>query len=161
MALVDKGGYLVDDAVWKKMRKNLLAGIDLELRVGAFEDSKYGPENDNLQVAQVMQFNEEGTDKNPVRPFIRVGFMGPVRRGAYDEYFKESIAKIAEGKSTFLNEYKLIGKMAKTDMQEVIQDWSTPPNSPITIDLKGFNNPLIDTGTMHDSVDFKIEKRGT
>lgn len=149
-----------DTSVWEKMKKNLRQGNNLEVRVGWFPEAQYGPENDNLQVAQVAQWNEEGTETNPVRPFIRVGFMKPIQKGMYDRLFFESIQRIAEGKTTFAKEYQKIGKMAVVDLKEVIEDWSSPPNSPVTIERKGFNNPLIDTGTMYDTVDYKIDKRG-
>lgn len=149
-----------DYSVWNKIKKDLRKGKDLELNIGWFPDQKYGPENDNLFVAQVAQWQEEGVPQNniPPRPFMRVGFGGALRKGMYDKYFKESIERILEGKSSFLKEYTKLGPMFVNDMQEIIEDWSTPPNSPFTVEQKGFNNPLIDSSTMLESVDFRIEK---
>lgn len=149
-----------DTKVWEKVKKDLLkqARQDLELRIGFFEESKYGDENDNLQVAQVAQWNEEGSENNPTRPFMRVGFMGPIQKGIYRDNFKLSINAILEGRSTFAAEYKKLGPMAVEDLKSVIDEWSTPPNSPSTVEEKGFNDPLIWTGTMRNSVDYKIEK---
>lgn len=145
----------VDKSVWNKMKQRL-SKDSMELRVGWFEGDRYGPENDNLPVAQIAKWNEEGTETNPTRPFIRVGFMQPVQKGIYNSYFIESMQKIAEGKSSFSQEYRKLAPMVRKDFQEVIEEWSTPPNSPVTIERKGFNNPLIDTGTMHDSVSWMI-----
>lgn len=148
-----------DTRVWDKLKKNLLKANSFEVQVGAFEDAKYGPENDNLNVAQVMQWNEEGTSTNPVRPFMRVGFMAPIIKGSYDKYFIQSMERIALGESSFLKEYQRIGKIAEKDLKEVIADWDTPPNSPRTIAEKGFNDPLVDTGTMLNSITYRVEKK--
>ena len=151
-----------DRSAWEKIKKNLTDNSNLEVNVGVFEQSIYGPENDNLPVAQVFQWVEEGVAAQaiPPRPALRVGFMLPIQRGLYDSYFIDSIQRIAEGKSTFLKEYQKIGKMASADLKEVIEDWNSPPNAPLTVELKGFNNPLIETGKLHDSITYKVEKKG-
>ena len=151
----------VDKSGWNKLKKELLKGSKEELRIGWFEGSNYGPENDNLPVAQVAQWNEEGSATNPTRPFIRVGFMAPVKKGVYDKLFAESMQRIAEGKSSFKQEYTRLGPLFVKDMKDVIAKWDTPPNSPRTIADKGFNNPLIDSGTMYETTDFQVANRGS
>lgn len=157
----------VDKSVWNKMKRNLSKGDNTEVRVGWFESDKY---EDGTQVAYIAKINEEGHINGtgsafpgtvtPPRPFMRREFMLPIQKGAYDAYFIESIQKIAEGTSTFEQEYKKIGKMAREDLQEVIQDFDNPNNSAKTIELKGFDNALIETGKMHDSVGFMVAKGG-
>lgn len=151
----------VDKSGWNKLKKELLKGSNQEVQVGFFEGSNYGPENDNLPVAQVAQWNEEGSATNPTRPFIRVGFMGPVRKGAYDKLFLESMQRIAEGKSSFKQEYTKLGPVFVKDMKQVITDWDTPRNSDETEAAKGRNDPLVWTGLMRDSVDFKVANKGS
>lgn len=153
----------VDKSVWNKMKKNLSKGENMSVGVGFFESDKYA---NGLPVAQVAKWNEEGHingpgsqfpgSVTPPRPFLKNNFMEPIKKGMYDSYFIESIQRIAEGKSTFSQEYKKIGKMAKEDLQEVILDFDTPANSPITEMLKGFNNPLVETGKMYESVGFML-----
>jgi hypothetical protein len=153
----------VDKSSWEKMKKDLLKGNQEELRVGIVEPTYYGSDNDNLSVAQVWQWQEEGLPAQniPTRPAIRVGFMAPIKKGLYDSYFVESIQRIAEGKSTFKQEYTRIGVMAKADLKEAVELWDSPRNAPMTVDLKGFDNPLIDSGLLYDSIDFKVEKKGS
>lgn len=153
----------VDKSAWTKMKKDLLKTSNLEVQVGIVEPTYYGSDNDNLSVAQVWQWQEEGLPAQniPTRPAIRVGFMAPIKKGLYDSYFIESIQRIAEGKSTFKQEYTKIGVMAKADLKEAVEQWDSPRNSPVTIELKGFDNPLIDSGLLYDSIDFKVEKRGS
>lgn len=146
----------VDTSVWDRIRKNLVVGDNLQVSTGFFEDSVYGEENNNAQVAQIARDNEEGTVKNPTRPFMRVGFGGKVAK-QLPELFKANMKRIAEGKSTFTQEYTKLGSILTTEMKQSIIEWSTPPNSPRTIADKGFNDPLIKTGTMLESVESKVE----
>ena len=151
----------VDTSVWDKMKKDLLKASGQELQVGIVEPVNYGSDNDNLAVAQVWQWQEEGLPaKNiPTRPAIRVGFMAPIKKGSYDNYFIESIQRIAEGKSTFKQEYVRLGMVAKVGLKDAVEKWDSPRNSPVTVALKGFDNPLIDSGLLYDSIDFKVDKR--
>ena len=156
MALVDKGGYLVDNSQWKKMRKNLERGSHLAAKIGWF-DTYYGPDNNNLSVAQVAQWNNEG--------------MGIPMRRFSDEFKKRievknpdwmtpkilsMIDEIAMGKRTWTSFYNEVGVVLVRVMQEEIEKFSIPMNAPLTIFLKGFNDPLIDSGKMLDSVEYQL-----
>lgn len=153
----------IDTSVWDKMKKDLLKASGQEVQVGIVEPVNYGSDNDNLAVAQVWQWQEEGLPaKNiPARPAIRVGFMAPIKKGSYDKLFIDSMQRIAEGNSTFKQEYTRIGVQAKVDLKKAVVDWDTPPNSPFTVAEKGFNNPLIDSGLLYESIDFKVDKKGS
>jgi len=153
----------VDKSAWKRMKKDLLKAAAQEVQVGIVEPTNYGSDNDNLSVAQVWQWQEEGLPAQniPTRPAIRVGFMAPIKKGSYDKLFAESMQRIAEGKSTFKQEYTKIGAKAQADLKKAVADWHTPRNAPLTVELKGFDNPLIDSGLLYDSIDFKVEQRGS
>jgi len=153
----------IDKSAWKRMKKDLLKAAEQEVQVGIVEPTYYGPDNDNLSVAQVWQWQEEGLPSQniPTRPAIRVGFMAPIKKGSYDKMFAESMQRIAEGKSTFKQEYTKIGMKARADLKQSVADWDTPRNAPLTIELKGFDNPLIDSGLLYESIDFKVEQRGS
>lgn len=51
------------------------------------------------------------------------------------------------------------GLKAQAIIQQSIIDLSDPSNSPKTIEKKGSDNPLIDTGHMKDSVTFVVRKK--
>ena len=117
---------------------------------GKYEDSK-------VTVLDVAKFNEYGTSNIPARPFIR---------GAYDSYkddltdmmFKYSSAVInGDMAVSMLN--KGVGQASADYTREYLTDLSNPPNSPITIKLKGSSNPLIDTGQLRDSIDYEVSKK--
>lgn len=153
----------VDKSGWLKMKRELLKGSTLEVQVGIIDPVTYGSDNDNLPVATVWSWQEEGLPAQniPPRPAIRVGFMAPIKKGSYDKLFVDSMQRIAEGKSTFKEEYTRIGIQAKADLKKAVADWDTPPNSPFTVAEKGFNNPLIDSGLLYESIDFKVDKKGS
>jgi hypothetical protein len=149
----------VDKTGWDKLKKNLLQANKESLKLGFFEDSIYGPENDNLNVAQVAQFMEEGDPvKYPPRPFIRIGFLPRLKTPEYIPIFQQAIKSVLDGQSSFKQAYTRLGPTLVKGLQNEIIGWDTPPNSPQTIEAKGFNDPLINTGKLLESVDFKIEK---
>ena len=53
-----------------------------------------------------------------------------------------------------------LGILAQGDVQSTITSLSSPPNSPVTIKLKGSSSPLIDTGEMRARVSYSVEKSG-
>jgi len=149
-----------DTSVWENMKKNVIDSNPDILKVGFFPESNYGPSNDNLPVAQVASWNDRGTSTNPPRPFMQVGLPSAMRTAEYQVKFKQSIQRIVEGKTTFKQEYVVMGKELSSELQDIISKWSTPPNSRQTQEAKGSNDPLVWTGTMLESVKYKIEKEG-
>ena len=148
----------VDTSGWEKIKKNLLNNKET-LKVGFFEDSIYVPENDNLPVAMVAMFMEEGDPvKYPPRPFIRMGFLPRLKTSEYVPVFQQAIKSVLDGQATFKQAYTKLGPVMVKGLQNEIIAWDTPPNSPQTVEAKGFNDPLINTGKMLESVEFKVER---
>ncbi|EAW4991494.1 hypothetical protein QDX92_003125 [Salmonella enterica] len=50
-----------------------------------------------------------------------------------------------------------MGEHIKGQLQMFIRDWKKPPNAASTVRQKGFNNPLIETGHMMNSVDYSVD----
>lgn len=149
----------VDTSGWDKIKKNLLQANKESLNVGFFPESRYGPENHNLPVATVAAWMEEGDpEKYPPRPFIRMGFLPRLKTTEYVPIFQQAIKSVLDGQSTFKQAYTKLGPILVKGLQNEIISWDTPPNSPRTVEAKGFNDPLINTGKMLESVDFKVEK---
>lgn len=158
---MNKDGFIKDDKVWQKMKKNLMKGQTLAVKVGFFEDSVYGDENDNLPVAQVAQWQEEGTESIPMRPFIRAGFMiKEIEKHKWiTPQVNQWIDSIAMGRMSWTQLYNHLGPVFVKMMQKEIEDWKIPMNAPLTVELKGFNDPLIDTGKMMDSVNYRLGRK--
>lgn len=50
-----------------------------------------------------------------------------------------------------------VGKAMQTDITQTIHQTHTPPNAPATIRHKGFDKPLVETGTLQNSVSFQVD----
>lgn len=50
-----------------------------------------------------------------------------------------------------------VGKAMQTDITQTIHQTHTPPNAPATIRHKGFDKPLVETGTLQNSVTFQVD----
>jgi hypothetical protein len=60
--------------------------------------------------------------------------------------------------SIIYTELGRVGLRAVRDVKRKIRDLRDPPNSPVTIALKGSSNPLIDTGHMRKSISHRVRK---
>lgn len=127
-----------------------------EIDVGFFEDDKYGPENGNLHVAQVAAYNEFGTSLVPSRPFMSETFgdaMNQIHIGLGMKKVFESV--LTNGRST----QRLLRQLGM-DVGDMIQasiDDYPGRNSERWAAVKGFNDPLLYTGKMLNSVKFMIQ----
>lgn len=152
----------INNSPWEKIRKELIKADNSHLSVGWFPSAQYGSENENLSVATVAHWMEEGIPSKgvPPRPFLRQGFLPRLRTAEYQKVFESVLRSVLSGRNTFKAALTYVGKGMVRGIQNEIVSWDSPPNSPLTVELKGFNNPLIDTGKMLESVDFEVERRG-
>ena len=130
-----------DKDIYKQLKKQ-----NGKIEVGFFEGEKYP---DGKSVAEVAAFNEFGGGHTPPRPFMRTLVQNHRkiwRNILQDELPKEDNAHTA---LATLAEYMV------DDLKDYIKIWTYPPNAPSTIAKKGFNDPLVDTGRMMNSVDWR------
>lgn len=94
---------------------------------------------------------------SPPRPFMQTTIND--HRYEYAENMKKVAKKYLEGsKGARLNMQSMLTIM-KMDIQESIINWDSPPNAPMTIEKKGFDDPLIDTKTMLNNVTYWIDNK--
>lgn len=156
--------FTKNTAQWEKIRKQLLKDIP-SIKTGWFQGQNYGSDNDNLPYAQVAFLNEEGHINGagsafpgsitPPRPFMRVGLAVAIKAGANKDDFKDMIEAVASGKSILIAMQKTTNNFERT-LRKVMLDWDTPMNSPKTEELKGFNNPLVETSELIANVTSKV-----
>lgn len=152
----------VDKSVWNNLKKSFAKAEMLEDRLGWFEENQYGSDNENLPMAQVAQWQNEGVaSKNiPPRPFFTVGFPGALKKGANDASFKRIVTAVANGQDVFKALHKE-GDSFRQTLRQLMIDWDTPRNAPLTVELKGFDDPLIETSELISNITSKTTKRGT
>lgn len=113
-------------------------------------------------VAQIAAWVEEGHYNGgmfsgtitPARPAVRVDWTPKAIK-----QLKEASPKIKEvldGRKTWEDLYHEIGVEARDSLKNVIKQWNTIPNSPITIKLKGFNDPWVETGSTANAVKYRV-----
>tara|TARA_R110000744_G_C19371770_1_gene563155 strand:+ start:27916 stop:28446 length:531 start_codon:yes stop_codon:yes gene_type:complete len=166
MAKKVRGGVEIDTTRWSAMKKRLLKDQNLEVQVGAFSGARYGKGNNNLPVAQVMQWNEEGHRNGgrydgtytPPRPFMRTFFFALHKSPVFQKFLALRIKGIFEGTHSWRNMYEDAGEFVEEGLKMTVDKWSTPPNKASTIKEKGFNDPLIETGKMRNSIKYRIKK---
>ena len=121
------------------------------VKVGFFSTARY---EDGTPVAAVAAWNEFGTETIPERPFFRNALAESER----------SVGRILQAgldtKKMVVGE-RLAGRVG-AHVQGKIQDSITalkePPNAPETVRRKGSSDPLLDTGTLRNSVAWEVER---
>lgn len=90
----------------------------------------------------------------PARPFL----LNAVRanRRKYLRAMATSASKLVRGETSLDTVLNKLGIVAQGDVQSEITNLKSPPNSPVTVRLKGSSNPLIDTGEMRSKVTYKV-----
>lgn len=149
---------VVDKSVWNKLKKDFKVAESVEGKLGWFESDRYGSNRDNEQMAQIAQWNEEGTEKIPPRPFMRVGLLEAFKLGYNKDSFQAMATAVANGESP-LRILRVSAEPFKDSLRKVMQAWSDPPNAPLTITLKGFDNPLIETSELMSNVNYKVGRK--
>lgn len=147
---------------------SIAIGFPFSLRANSGAREKNG-----TSVIDVAIWNNFGTKTIPQRRFMEASSK------AIPEETKDIRVKMA--KAIYKGNYPMdqamdiIGAKAVMVMRRVINDWKTPPNSPITVHggwmmsphgkpfyVKGkkANNPLVDTGLMRNMVTWEIREHG-
>lgn len=91
----------------------------------------------------------------PERPFLANAMRD--NRGKYRDGMQTAARAILRGDYDNRQALQRLGILAQGDVQSEITALSSPPNSPVTIALKGSSNPLIDSGEMRAAVTWKVE----
>lgn len=120
---------------------------DKKLKVGIFESAKY---DDGTPVAQVAFWQEFGTAKIPMRPFMRNAITKNTRK------WGDSVKTALMGTNDSEKALKMLGEIMRGDIVLSLTNLNTPPNAPSTIKQKGSSNPLIDTGLLRSSISWEL-----
>lgn len=135
--------------------KQLRELAELEVRIGFQSD---GGSEDKADIIDIAMWNELGTENIPSRPFMR---------DSVDKHGSAINHMLASQKDTLLKGtsaeriLKIVGVFQKELIQSEIEQGDFVANAPATVQKKGSDKPLIDTGRMKNSVNFQIVKKGS
>jgi len=150
-----------NEAYLKKVKKftiqmKKLAGMTVVVGIPASKNKKHA--GDGKTVAEIGATHEYGVPEQgiPQRSFLRVPLM---KKG------KELIDSISKDlKFSKIDTTKALGKLGARGRNVVLEAFKTQgygkwkPLSQTTIEMKGSNKPLIDTGQLRQSITFEVRK---
>jgi hypothetical protein len=110
-----------------------LSGI--ETRVGWFPGAKY---EDGTPVAYVAAIQEYGAGPIPPRPFFRTTAAG--EQHAWRQYAAQGAKAVLKGAVTARDVMDGLGERAQEDVKETINQITTPPLSPVTLELRAMRH---------------------
>ena len=145
----------------KRYMKELKELSELAVRVGYQREQGAGfaTGNDSFRadLVDIAMWNELGTTNIPSRPFMRDSVDKHMTE--INQMFEAQNDSLLNG-STARDILETVGLFAQDLMQTEIDQGDFIANSPFTIKKKGSDKPLIDTGTMKNSVHYWITKKG-
>lgn len=99
-----------------------------------------------------VKFRDDGNYSYiPPRPFLSTTFSK--NQSKYFDLVTKKVRMFFNAPTKKFDLDSEMTEMAK-DVSKSIADWEIPPNAPETIKKKGFDDPLVETGTMRDNVIF-------
>lgn len=111
---------------------------------------------DGTPLLNVAVWNNFGTSRIPRRDYMSAGSkLMNEKAGAIAKHFMQAV------NSGKIEAEEVLGKMgvaATGQLQLAIRDLKSPPNSPITVSLKGSANPLVDTSLLVGSVTWIVRE---
>lgn len=119
------------------------------VKVGFMEGATYP---DGTPVPAVAFWSEYGNGKSPPRPFFRRMIAKESPTWA-DKMARMAMASGNDGKRVLA----LMGEDIGAALQQSITELTDPPLAQSTIDAKGFDKPLIETGNMVRSITYQVD----
>lgn len=145
------------DKGFKRIRQEIEKADSLITDVGIFDQGQH-PGTD-ITVAAVGYINEYGNKENnvPKRSFIK--YTVRKNREKYLDLIVQISEQIKKGRWTAEYGFNELGRVIEEDIKERIENIRTPKNKAGTIKHKGENNPLIDSGVVHDAIDHRVKRK--
>ncbi|MFC6180343.1 hypothetical protein [Lactiplantibacillus daowaiensis] len=91
----------------------------------------------------------------PARPFLRLTYEQNLQ--LWGHYAAILVSKMIAGDLSATEVQTLLAKRIVTNMKSTIRYFSKPGNAPLTTEAKGFNDPLIDSQKLLNSITYFLE----
>lgn len=105
-------------------------------------------DDDGVALVDIATWNEFGTQTIPARPWLRTAL--DANRKRWTKAASKAIKEVIDG-GTGEAGLRLLGVVMVGDAKESLLDGAWTPNAPATIQRKGSDQPLVDTGRLVQS----------
>lgn len=138
---------------FERIRRTFIKAARGHVDVGFF-DGRPHPKTGETE-ATVAAINEFGVESLniPERPFMAATARDTKVGVKLAEELKRNLFQ-QRGRFS----WNTVGKFYANEVAVTIRDFSSPPNAPLTISLKGFDNPLVETGHMMNNVKTRVRQ---
>lgn len=69
----------------------------------------------------------------------------------------KALSSVIDGSMSSEQYLKMVGLLMASKIKDYATNLSKPPNHPFTEDQKGSSNPLVDTGSMIESISYEVK----
>ena len=104
-------------------------------------------------IAEIAVWNEFGTRRAPARPFLRSTMR--LERRAYKKLVRTLLKRLLAGHVSIKQATAELGMKAQSDVRNIITVLSRPANKESTKTKKKSSNPLVDSGELRLSINWK------
>ena len=126
----------------------------LEIESGAFEDI---PHYSGMSTAALYEILLYGTKGGRIPPRDVLAFMNAFMESNVDTLARMYIENISGGSDTVGH---AVGSYINSQHQKYIYGFASPHNAPSTVKQKGFDDPLVDSGALAESIFYSINGNG-
>lgn len=141
------------DLGWNRIKREIIALDKMSVYVG-IQGSNALKHSGDATLVEIATYNHFGTEKIPSRPFLTHAITA--NKSQIMRRISASVRVITSGAAKTEKQLALIGEYVVSLTQDEITAWADPPNAPATVKRKGFNNPLVWTGTLRRSVTYEV-----
>lgn len=128
---------------------------NVSLKVGFLKGLGEHPNSmEGQTIIEIAFWNEYGTENIPARPFMRSTLNDEI--DSYRKLLEVMLSRILRFESKPKQEIKKLGALVTSDIKQKITSLSDPANTERTKQQKGSSNPLIDSGTLRNSVTWEV-----
>lgn len=130
--------------------------------------NEYGYDSPGIPVTPAMRrwFAAQGFPLKASTRYIKIPARPFISKGIYDNLdeiwrmLDDLIELVRAGKIRVPMAFNILGAFIVEKIQGYIDVNSAKANHPLTVQRKGFNHPLLNTGSLRDSVTYNVRKGG-
>lgn len=117
---------------------------------------RYGVKTDGYkkQAREIIGLGVTKPSRIPARPFMSNTVQN--KKAEWKKVISTVLQQVIDGQSELKTALNTIGITVQTDIQATIAEGNFTANSAMTVQRKGRNSPLIDTGEMRDSLTYEV-----